>query len=135
MLAKDIMRRRVVSVSPKMSLREVAALFDELDISGAPVVGPEGGLIGVITKTDLLSQPARGAAEGARGLTAERRVEQAMTPWGVSVEEDTPVEDLARQMLSKRIHRLIITRGGEMCGIVTSLDIVRALLKMTEGRS
>lgn len=132
MLAKEIMHRRVISVTPQMPLREVAKLFAEHDISGAPVLSASGGLIGVISKTDLVAQPEKVPAGPDRRGSAELRVEQAMTPWGVSLEEDTPVLELTRQMLAKRIHRVIITREGQICGIVTSLDIVRALLKIIE---
>lgn len=121
MLAKDIMRKRVVTVTPKMTLEETAKLLTKRGISGAPVVGPRGEVIGVISLTDLVwleNEPAR-------------RVEQAMTPWGVSFEEDTPVKELARQMLAKRIHRVIITRDGGLCGIVTSMDMLHALLKLS----
>jgi CBS domain-containing protein len=132
MLAKEIMHKRVISVPPQMPLREVANLFAEHDISGAPVVSSSGSLIGVISKTDLICQPEKVAPGPDRRGSAELRVEQAMTPWGVSLEEDTTVLDLARQMLGKRIHRVIITRAGSISGIVTSLDLVRALLKMVE---
>ncbi len=120
MLAKDIMRKRVVTVTPRMTLKETAKLLAKHGISGAPVVGPQGKVIGVISQTDLVwieNEPLR-------------RVEQAMTPWGVSFEEDTPVKEIARQMLAKRIHRVIITRDGELCGIVTSMDMLHALLKL-----
>ena len=133
MLAKEIMHKSVVSVNPQMTLREVADLFANHEISGAPVLSAEGGLIGVISKTDLVSQPERdpGGPNRRRG-PSERRVEQAMTPWCVTLEDDTPVPELARQMVSKKIHRVIITHDGEICGIVTSLDLVRALLAMVE---
>ena len=120
MLAKDIMRKRVITVTPRMTLKETAKLLTKRGISGAPVVGPQGKVVGVISQTDLVwveNDPMR-------------RVEQAMTPWGVSFEEETPVKDIARQMLAKRIHRVIITRKGELCGIVTSMDMLRALLKL-----
>lgn len=121
MLAKDIMRRRVITVTPRMTLEETARLLTTRGISGAPVVGPRGEVVGVISLKDLVwfeNEPAR-------------RVEQAMTPWSVSFEEDTPIEEIARQMLAKRIHRVVVTRGGELCGIVTSMDMLRALLKLT----
>ena len=121
MLAKDIMRKRVVTVTPKMTLEETARLLSRHGISGAPVVGPAGEVIGVISLSDLVwleNEPAR-------------RVEQAMTPWSVSFEEDTPVKEIARQMLAKRIHRVIITREGALCGIVTSMDMLHALLKLS----
>ena len=121
MHAKDVMRKRVITTTPKMTLKETAALFKKHGISGAPVVCPQGRVVGVISMTDLVwleSEP--------------RRVEQAMTPWSVSFEEDTPVKEIARQMLAKRIHRVIITRDGELCGIVTSMDMLHALLKLLD---
>lgn len=122
MLAKEIMRKRVITVTPKMTLQETASLFKKHAISGAPVVGPNNSVLGVISMSDLV------------WLEGEplRRVEQAMTPWGVSFEEDTPVKEIARQMLAKRIHRVIITRGGELCGIVTSMDMLHALLDLLD---
>lgn len=60
------------------------------------------------------------------------RVEQVMTPWAISFEENTPVVELARQMLGKHIHRIIITKDGQLCGIITSMDMLRALLAMNE---
>jgi CBS domain-containing protein len=149
MLARDIMRENVVTVTPQMTLKEVAKLFSRRGISGAPVVGTEGKLIGVISQTDLIEQnpepsplqPStrrrRNDADAKASATrrrspSERRVEHAMTPYGVSLEEDTPVRELARQMLAKRIHRVVITRAGEICGIVTSMDMLRALVGMMD---
>ena len=125
MLVKEIMRRRVLTLSPDAPLSQAAKMFDERGISGAPVVSPEGRLLGVLSRTDIGNLP----------LGDPRRVEQAMTPWVVSLEEDTPVPDVARQMLSKRIHRVIITRGGEIAGIVTSLDMLKALLALSGGNA
>jgi CBS domain-containing protein len=119
MLVKEIMRKRVFTLEPGMSLRQARRLFSERGISGAPVVGPSGEPLGVISRTDL---------EGVDGGDP-RRVEQVMTPYAVSMEEDTPVREIARQMLAKRIHRVIVTRGGKICGIVTSLDMLKALLE------
>lgn len=150
MQARDIMRKRVVTVTPNMTLREVAKLFSDRHISGAPVVEPGGGLVGVVSRTDLVQQerdcsavaPAyqREAEETARsrGLHFEdpdyTRVKQIMTPWVISFEQDTPIPELARQMLAKRIHRVMITRDGKLCGIVTSTDILRALVKISDGK-
>lgn len=118
MLAKDIMRKRVVCLSPETTLAAAAALFSKRGISGAPVVSAEGRLLGVLSRTDMA------------GRDGALRAEQAMTPWAVSLEEDTPVRELASQMLAKRIHRIMITRNGEIRGIVTSMDMLRALLKL-----
>ncbi|MBI5247624.1 MAG: CBS domain-containing protein [Elusimicrobia bacterium] len=121
MKARDIMHKRVISVRPETTLDELARLLTENGVSGVPVIGPEGDLIGLVSQTDLVRQPHEGDTAAA-----------VMTPWTVSLEEDADIKDVARQMLSKQIHRLVITREGRMCGIITSLDLVRALLKQVE---
>lgn len=118
MKARDIMQRKVFSVEPRTSVEELRRLFDEHGITGAPVVGPGGDLIGVVSRTDLM-----------RAGAAAKRVESVMTPWVVCFEEDTPVDELAHQMLAKHIHRVVITKDGRLAGIVSSMDLLRALLQ------
>ena len=147
MRAKDIMRRRVITVTPDMTLRELTQLFIDRRISGAPVLSREGHAVGVISQTDLVRHEResfpreipvyhRETEESARsrGFHIEvpdyARVKEAMTPSVIAFEEDTPVRELAERMLSKHIHRVVITRDGKLCGIVTSMDMLRALLTM-----
>lgn len=146
MKAKDIMRRKVVTVSGEMTLRELAKLFVEKRISGAPVVDGRQKLIGVVSQTDLVRyERETGVARAvpayyrdheewvlARGLQLEdpdfSRVEDIMTPAVLTADEMTPVTELAKTMLRRRIHRLVITRDGRLKGIVTTTDMLRALL-------
>lgn len=148
MIAKDIMHKRVVTVSPRMTLREAVQVFTDKDITGAPVVSEAGEVVGVVSQTDIVRNDRTSAPAEvpyyhsepedmrSRGFHVEMpdytRVEQVMTPWAISFEEDTPVKVLARQMLKKHIHRVVITREGRLSGIVTSMDMVRALLTMSE---
>ncbi len=148
MLAKDIMRKDVVTVAPHMTLKELAQTLGDAGITGAPVVDEKGTLLGVVSQTDLVraerESPAGESgfyrresdeAVSASGFHYEdpdhRRVEQIMTPGGLCCEEDATVEEVARLMLARRIHRVPITRGGALCGIVTTMDLLRAF---TAGR-
>lgn len=150
MLAKDIMRKSLISANPKMTIREVAKLFIDSQISGAPVIDSDGKLLGVISQTDLIRHEREApekssvplyyrnddaAALSSRGFHIEdpefSRVENMMTPAVLSADESTSVEDLARRMLDNHIHRILITHGGKLCGIVTSMDMLRALLDKT----
>ncbi len=149
MVAKDIMRRRVVSVRPEMTLRDLARLFTDRGISGAPVVDSRGALLGVISKTDLVRQERQAAVSHVPPFYRQSdelgtphpvqleapdftRVRDAMTPTVLSADEETPLSELARFMLKRRIHRVIITRDGKSRGIVTSMDVLRGLLEEFE---
>ena len=61
-------------------------------------------------------------------------VRDIMTPTVYTVPENTPVAKIARTMVAGRIHRLMVTRGGRVVGIVTSLDLVRLLAGKTPRR-
>lgn len=149
MQAKDIMKKQVATVSPEMSLREAAKLFSNRQITGAPVVNLHGNLVGVVSQTDLVRREAeRGLREVPnyhRGEGSWLRscgfhiedpdvtpVEHVMTPWAISFDEETSVLDLAKYMLQKHIHRVIITKRGKIAGIVTAMDLLRAMVASAE---
>jgi CBS domain-containing protein len=144
--ALDIMIRDVICVQQDMDLRDLARLFLEKGITGAPVVDREGNLAGVISQTDLLYyQLARGdelilesdfyqsvKVEG-RHLPSGFQVEDAnvqcvadvMTPVVHSVLETADVDAVARMMTRKHIHRVIVRSGRKVAGIITALDVLR----------
>lgn len=144
--ARDIMIRDVVSVPEDMDLRDLARLFLEKGITGAPVVDREGNLAGVISQTDLLYyQLMRGEeltlesdfyqavrVEGRHlpaGFQVEdanlQRVADVMTPVVHSVLETADLDSVARMMIRKHIHRVIVRSGRKVAGIITALDVLR----------
>lgn len=141
MTAKDIMRRRVWSASPEMTLQELAQMLTDRRISGAPVVDPSGRLVGVVSQTDFVRFRREHGGDEApaffrepdrdlpHGYHVERpedtRVAEIMTPVVISASEDATLSALARLMIRRRIHRVVITRGDRLLGLVTSTDLLR----------
>jgi CBS domain-containing protein len=149
MLAKEIMRKRVITVTPETTLREVARIFLDNRISGAPVVDGFGRLVGVVSQTDLVRRDREASLEDVpayhqdpeearlpSGLHIEDPdyacVKDVMTPKAITFEEDRPIYLIARTMLRERIHRVVITRQGRLCGILTSMDLLKALMDAIE---
>jgi CBS domain-containing protein len=54
MKAQDIMTREVATVRPETSVREIAGLMMEKNISGVPVVSDDGAIVGIVSEGDLL---------------------------------------------------------------------------------
>jgi CBS domain-containing protein len=50
-----------------------------------------------------------------------------MTPMIFKVEENTSVQVVAETMLRGRIHRVFVTRGSTLTGIVTTLDMLQVI--------
>ncbi len=147
MKAKDIMRKNVVTISPLATVKELADLLTKHRITGVPVVDSHGGLMGVVSQTDIVRKETRREEETLdfyRDVmplleSVSRRPEEAtvfdlMTPAVLSADEETPVGDLARQMLARKIHRLPVTREKRLVGIVSTVDILRAFVEMEELR-
>jgi len=145
--ARDIMNPQVVSVPTTMDLRDLARMFLEKGITGAPVVDANGDLAGVVSQTDLIYygltrddelvfdslfyQTAR--MEGQHipaGFQIEDTntgvVGDVMTPLVHSVTERASIDSVARMMTRKHIHRVIVRKGRKIAGIISALDLLRA---------
>jgi CBS domain-containing protein len=114
MLARDIMTKRVVAVTPLTPVKQVAKILNQNHISGVPVVDKSGKLVGIVSERDLLAR--RGA-----------QVKSIMSKSVIRVKEDTPVEDIASLMASRKVKRVPVIRGQHLAGIVSRADIIRAI--------
>lgn len=152
LVARDVMNSEVLTVRDDMSVEEVAAQLADNEISGAPVEDREGRLVGVVSVTDIAlaatsggklasdrSNPAfyvrgwedRMEAEELAGLRLEGEsllVREIMTPAVYSVPEDLPVSRVAETMIDSHIHRLLVTRGTQVVGIITTSDLLGLLV-------
>lgn len=148
MKVRDIMTDQVRTIAYDASVKELSLLLDELGISGVPVVDKNDILVGVVSQTDIgsgVSDPPL-AAEGDRHFYDEdgdgdlaglesAKVADIMTEHVVTVEPATPLIELVDIMEDASIHRVFVTRGEELCGVVSTMDLVRVLQKMLrEGR-
>jgi CBS domain-containing protein len=154
-VAKDIMNPNVVTVSDTLDLREAAKILVEEGISGAPVVDELGNLLGVISQSDLVEyeltmereptveapfyrRPYDDSLHPSRGFQIEElpvdTVKDVMTPFLVTVEEHTPIREVAARMAKFGIHRLIVVdEDQQLRGIVTSMDVLRWLAEEGKG--
>lgn len=72
--AKRIMTPNPILVSPETPLEEAAQILLERKISGLPVRGPDGSLVGILTVTDIL----RAFIEFIRALGSSQRIDIIM---------------------------------------------------------
>lgn len=114
MVAKDIMTKKVITVAPSASLKDLAKVLIKNRISGAPVADKNGKILGVVSEADLVAKKGR-------------QVKSVMSVKVISIDEDTPVEKIASLMTTHRIKRLPVLRGEKLVGIVSRADIVRAI--------
>ena len=114
MIAKDIMTREIITVDPNMSVKTLALTLIKNQISGAPVAGKDGKIVGIVSEADIVAKKGKD-------------VKAIMSKKVISVREDTSVEELAKLMTTHVIKRLPVMSSGKIVGIVSRADIVSAI--------
>ena len=61
------------------------------------------------------------------GRAADLRVRDIMTTSLIVVPPDQSVRDIARGLLAGGVHRVLVTEGRRLLGLVTTLDLVRVI--------
>lgn len=127
-----IMTTRVVTVEMDDSLEVVRDIFKKVRFHHLLVVDNDK-LVGIISDRDMLKavSPFVGTmSETTRDrATLNKRVHQIMSHHPVTVRSSCSLQEAAELMLARGISSLPITTiGGEVLGIVTWKDVLRAIL-------
>lgn len=150
--AKDIMSTELVTAVPEMTCQEVEKVLAESKVSGVPVVNSKGNLIGIISMYDIiksgkhvpieehhyyqetmyLDEILREAGLGEMTV-ADGFVSDFMTEDVIVADQETPIEQIAKIMYQKKIHRIIIVEqdSNKPVGIVTTFDMLKVLAEMS----
>ena len=127
LLVKDSMTRGVVVLSPETTAGEALALCRERRIRHLPVLD-DGRLVGIVSDRDLRSAtPALGDPARAEAL-GRILVRDVMAREVATIRPDDPIEEAANAMREKKIGCLLVVEDGALLGIVTSSDVMEALV-------
>ena len=125
---RDSMTRDVVTLGPEASAAEAWAVCREHNIRHVPVV-EEGRLVGLVSDRDL--RDVRGGG-GERESDTPRwvRLGDMMTRNIVTIHPLDTIEHAAREIYDRKIGCLPVVADGELVGITTSSDMMRALIEL-----
>lgn len=134
MRAKDVMSNGVMSLASDATVLEAARLLVNCRVSAMPVVDASGRMVGIVSEADLLGCMADGDGQ-ANEIPAvrSRLVADVMTRDVITAGEDTPVAALAKLMTERCVKRLPILREGAVVGIVSRIDLLRAMISLNSG--
>ena len=141
MRAKDLMTTPAITINDEATVGDAAKLLLDRNLSCLPVVDGQGRLVGMITHSDfglhhkfmplagnlytiLDSWASPENLEEALRAATSKTVREVMNQPVTTVEEDTPIAEIARLMADKDIHRFPVMRGNDLVGIVTRHDLL-----------
>lgn len=116
---REVMEPDVFWLAEDTPLRRAAEMLTERQVSGAPAIAADGKIVGMFTKTEL--------AEFYGASHEKRLVRDVMRPGILAVAPDEPLEHAIEVMAIEGVHRLLVLDGNHLAGIVTSMDVLRAL--------
>lgn len=149
---RDAMSNKVVHISAHESMEAAASDMVKHSISGAPVIDEQGACVGVLSAFDFVRREARqrqdpeeldyakhGVVRGDRdaplelGEVNDALVSSNMSKGVQAISAETPLITAAREMCATHVHRLpVLNENGRPEGLISSLDIVSALLNAVD---
>jgi CBS domain-containing protein len=120
-VARKVMSRNLLTVSPDVSLTEVAERMVSRDV-GAALVTQGERLVGILTERDVLRAVARGTPESTV-------VADLMTSDPETMEPDESTEHAAVLMIHGGFRHLPIVEGEEVVGMLSIRDLMRVVLE------
>jgi predicted transcriptional regulator len=145
-LAHEIMTPTIKAVPHHWTMDRLARFLTDNEITGSPVTDDNGDIIGIATLKDITEFRWNAARSGDQPKLTEEEQEEArrlrmvifeemgkvpvevrdiMTPFVLSVDEDTPVRDIANIMMREHLHRIFVTRDSKITGIITTYDMLK----------
>jgi CBS domain-containing protein/mannitol/fructose-specific phosphotransferase system IIA component (Ntr-type) len=130
---KDIMVRRIYSVSPDASVRRALDLMLRRNLRAVPVVGDKGEVLGMVTDADIMRTllpkiPRAGVDQAeARDEPGDQPVRDIMTRSVLCVSDDLGVNEVASMMINKDVRQVPVVSAGSISGLVSRGDIIRKL--------
>jgi predicted transcriptional regulator len=144
--AKELMSKKVITVTSETPVRELAAILTENKISGVPVIDNQSEVIGVVTESDLIDQNKKVHIPTVVAILdsfiflespekmknelkkmAGIKVEDILAHEIITVQQDTPLDEIATLMAEKKVHTLPVLDGKKLVGVIGKSDIIRTI--------
>jgi acetoin utilization protein AcuB len=130
LLVQDFMKGEVITLSPDASTFEALRLCRDRRIRHIPIV-EDGRLVGIISDRDIrAASPPLGDPQRVNVLK-ERRVGDVMTREVITANPQDTLVHAAQVMYERKINALPVLAEEELVGIITSSDVMRALVMLS----
>ena len=130
MFVSDILSHKgglVFTVGQGTTVAQIAQQLSTRRIGAVLIMADAGTVVGIVSERDLVRAFAQ---HGADALAFEAR--QIMTRGVVTCHPDDPIEHVMGLMTSGRFRHLPVMDRGELIGLISIGDVVKARLEETQ---
>jgi acetoin utilization protein AcuB len=135
MTIRELMTGALITADPEMPILDARQLMVKERIRHLLVTNGKGELLGIVTDRDIrLNLPSKATSLSVweiNHLLTKLTVGQVMTGTVITSGPDRAARDAAQLMLDHKIGAVPVVDSGQLIGIITETDIVRAFVTMT----
>jgi CBS domain-containing protein len=129
----EIMTKKIIALNLSDDLERAEKLFKQNHIRHIPVVSGNV-IIGMLSYTDLLRISFADAIdEGETSIDSVVynmfTIDQVMTKNITSINSNTTIKEVAEILSKNEFHALPVVDNGELCGIITTTDLINYLIQ------
>jgi len=144
LFAKDIMNRKVVTISKDSTVGDLAKLLIQKKVSGVPVINENSNIVGMVTEADIIMKESTlplplsfSTAFMNKYETFTKnnkeylktKIEDVMTRKVKTVKEDTKRTKVVNIMINNNINRIpVVDENDKLVGIITRANIIKSII-------
>jgi len=129
MLVKDIMMSKVVAIDPDMPIADVFKLMEQRNIRHFPILENDR-LVGIVSDRDIRLVGSE-HEEAPAGVKLSDEVREIMVSPVLTAHPRDAIEEAAKVLRENKIGAMPVMQDETLVGIVTGIDFLDALVKMT----
>ena len=128
-LVNSIMTRDVVCVSSDQKIIDVKHIYEKSKFHHHIPVTDDGRLVGMVSLIDFMYRIKGAGLEDSNAVYHELTVAEIMSPNPFAVGPETPIQEIAQELVKGRYRAIPIVENNEVVGIVSTADVIKYYLE------
>ncbi len=116
---EDIMQKNVIAVDSSATIKDAAVMMTDSHV-GCVIITDGHSPIGIVTERDIVRRVV------SDNLPLSTSVSEIMSTKLITAKSDFTLWELAQLMKTNSIHKLPVEKDGNLVGMVTATDLVKA---------
>ncbi|GEN51777.1 acetoin utilization AcuB family protein [Halobacillus faecis] len=131
MLVEEIMKEKVITLSPEETIEKALKLLHEHHIRHIPIINEENEVIGIVSDRDVRDASPSTFEKETNYEELKNPIRSIMTSPVTTVHPLDFVEEVASIFYEQEIACVPVTRDEKLVGIITEKDMLYTLIQLT----